>query len=55
MYTIVNEEGKVLYCRLDLPTVEGEIAISEICTLENSDGKDIFFNFETQQFYLNEN
>lgn len=55
MYTIVDEQGKVLYCRLDLPTVEGEIAIDEICNLENPDGKEIYFNFETEQFYINEN
>ena len=54
MFTIINEQGKVLYCRLDLPTVEGETAISEICTLENSEGKDIYFNFETHDFYLAE-
>ena len=52
MFTIINEQGKVLYCRLDLPTVEGEIAISEICTLENSEGKDIYFNFQNNEFEL---
>ena len=52
MYTIIDSQGKVLYCRLDLPTVEGETAISEICTLENPDNKDIYFNFETNEFYL---
>ena len=55
MFTILNLNGKVLFAKFDCNVLEGQIAVDEICTLENSDGKDIYFNFETQTFYLNEN
>ena len=52
MYTIINAQGKVLYCRLDLPTVEGEIAIEQLYSGEIPEDKELYFNFETEQFYL---
>ena len=54
-FTIVNElTGNVLYCKKDNEVVENQIAITEMCTLENPNGKEIYFNFETQTFYLAE-
>jgi hypothetical protein len=51
-YTILEQEtGKVLYCKKDDSVVENQIAITEMCTLENPEQKDIFFNFKTKQFY----
>jgi hypothetical protein len=51
-YTIVDKEsGKVLFCKKDNSVTENQIAIVEMCMLENIEGQEIFFNFETQQFY----
>ena len=52
MYLIVNQQGKVLYGRTDLPTVEGESAISEIYSGEIPEDKELYFNFDTKEFYL---
>lgn len=52
MFTIVNAQGKVLYCRLDLPVVEGEIAIEQVYSGEIPDDKQLYFNFETNAFEL---
>ena len=52
MFTIVNAHGEVLYCRLDLPTVEGEIAIEQVYDGEIPEGKELYFNFETETFEL---
>jgi hypothetical protein len=52
MKSIIDQEtGKFLYCRLDEPTEVNEVAINQTCDLENPEGKEIFFNFETQEFY----
>jgi len=54
-FTIVNElTGNVLYCKKDNEVVENQIAITQMCTLENPDGKEIYFNFETKTFHLAE-
>ena len=55
--SILNSNAKFIYCALDsaidiLPN--GHIAIKQICTLENPDNKDIYFNFTTHEFYFNE-
>ncbi len=51
-YTILEQAtGKVLYCKKDDSVVENQIAITQMCTLENPDNLDIYYNFETQQFY----
>jgi hypothetical protein len=39
----------VLFAKLDNEVLEGQIAIENICTIETE--SEIFFNFETQQFY----
>jgi hypothetical protein len=52
-YTILEHStGKVLYCKKDDIVIDGQVAIIEMCTLENPEQKDIFFNFETKQFYI---
>ena len=51
-YTILEQAtGKVLYCKKDNIVIDGQVAITEMCTLENPDNLDIYFNFETEQFY----
>ena len=52
MWTILDQNGKVLFAKYDNEVIEGQIAINEICTLENPEQKDIFFNFETKTFYI---
>ena len=52
MYTIIDEStNKVLFAKFDNEVLEGQVAIEQICTIENPEQKDIFFNFETKQFY----
>ena len=51
-YTILEQAtGKVLYCKKDDIVIDGQVAITQMCTFENPEQKDIFFNFETKQFY----
>jgi hypothetical protein len=53
-YTIVDKEsGLVLFCKKDNIVTENQIAITEMCTIEreNPFESEIFFNFETQEFY----
>lgn len=51
-YTILEQAtGKVLYCKKDNIVIDGQVAITQMCTLENPDNLDIYFNFETEQFY----
>jgi hypothetical protein len=50
MYTIVDSAtGKVLFAKFDDIVLECQTAVNKICTLETE--SEIFFNFETQQFY----
>jgi hypothetical protein len=52
-YTIVDKEsGLVLFCKRDNVVTQNELAITEMCILENPEQKDIFFNFETKEFYI---
>ena len=53
MKTIIEKEtGLLLYCRLDEPTEPNEVSINQTCDLEINEGEEIFFNFETQEFYI---
>jgi hypothetical protein len=53
MYTIIDEStNKVLFAKFDSECLEGQTAIEQICTLENPDEKDVYYNFETQEFYI---
>lgn len=55
MFTIIDTTtNKLLFAKYDNEVIDGQIAISEICNLENPDGKEIFFNFTTHEFYINE-
>jgi hypothetical protein len=51
--SIIDLQGKFLYCALkDAITelVDGQIAINKVCTIESEN--EIFYNFETQEFYI---
>jgi hypothetical protein len=53
MYTIVDSvTGLVLFAKFDNQVLEGQTAINKVCTIENPEQKDIFFNFESKQFYM---
>jgi hypothetical protein len=53
MYTIIDAaSNKVLFAKFDSEVLEGQIAIEQICTIENPEQKDIYYNFETKQFYI---
>jgi hypothetical protein len=53
MYTIIDKStNKVLFAKFDNNVLEGQTAIEQICTLENPDEKDVYYNFETQEFYI---
>jgi hypothetical protein len=50
MYTIVDSiTGLVLFAKFDNEVLEGQIAIDKVCTIESE--SEIYFNFETQEFY----
>ena len=51
MWTILDLNGKVLFAKFDCNVQEGQIAVEEICTLENPENE-IFYNFETKEFYV---
>jgi hypothetical protein len=54
MYTIVDSQsGLVLFCKYDSNVLEGQVAIKQICIIEreNPFDSEIFYNFETEQFY----
>jgi hypothetical protein len=51
-YTIIDKEsGLVLFCKKDDIVIDGQVAITEMYTLENPEFKEIYYNFETKQFY----
>lgn len=53
MYTIVDSfSGLVLFAKFDNNVLEGQTAIKQVCTLNNPDEKDVYYNFETQEFYF---
>jgi hypothetical protein len=50
MYTIIEKStSKVLFAKFDNEVLEGQIAINKVCTIESE--SDIYYNFETEQFY----
>ena len=52
MYTIVDTiSGLVLFAKMDNEVLEGQTAIQEFCIIENPFDSEIFYNFETKQFY----
>jgi len=55
MYTIIElTTGRALFSKSDDETLEGQTATEKVCMIDNPDGKEIYFNFETQEFYLTE-
>jgi hypothetical protein len=53
MFTILDKlTGRVLFAKFDNIVTDDQIAITAMCTLPNPDFKDIYFNFETKEFYL---
>jgi hypothetical protein len=44
--------GLFLHCKKDNEISEGQIAITEMCTLPNPEFKNIYFKTETREFYL---
>jgi hypothetical protein len=50
MYTIIDSiTGLVLFAKFDNEVLEGQTAINKVCTIETE--SEIFYNFETKQFY----
>lgn len=52
MWTILDQNGKVLFAKFDNEILEGQIAISQIYSGEIPEGKELYFNFDTENFYL---
>jgi len=53
MYTIIEQStNKVLFSKLDNEVLESQIAIKQICTIDNPEQKDIYYNFDTNEFYI---
>jgi hypothetical protein len=51
MYTIVDSiTGLILFAKFDNEVLEGQTAINKVCTIETE--SDIYYNFETQEFYI---
>ena len=55
MYTILETTtNRVLFSKSDNEVLEGQTAIEQMCMIENPEGKDIFYDFENEIFYLNQ-
>lgn len=52
MWTICDRNGKVLFAKFDNEVLEGQIAIEHIYSGENPEDKELYFNFETENFEL---
>jgi hypothetical protein len=53
MWTIIDAvSGLVLFAKYDNECLEGQIAIEKVCTIETEG--EIFYNFETHEFYTKE-
>jgi hypothetical protein len=53
MYTIIDTTtNRLLFVKFDNEVLEGQVAIEQICTIDNPEQKDIYYNFETKQFYI---
>jgi hypothetical protein len=53
MYTILDSiTGLVLFAKFDNEVLEGQTAINKVCTIETE--SEIFYNFETHEFYIKE-
>jgi hypothetical protein len=53
MWTIIDTTtNRLLFVKSDNEVLSGQVAITEICTIDNPELKDIYYNFETKTFYL---
>jgi len=53
MYTILETTtSRVLFSKSDNKVLEGQIAIEQVCYIDNPDGKDIYYDWSTKTFYL---
>jgi hypothetical protein len=55
MYSIIDTTtNQLLFAKYDNVVLEGQVAIEQICTIEreNPFDSEIFYNFETQEFYI---
>lgn len=51
-FTILEEAtGLVLFCKKDDIVSEGQVAITEMCTLENPNNLPFYWDFENEIFY----
>ena len=55
MWTICDTTGKVLFAKFDNEVLENQTAIEHIYSGEIPEDKELYFNFETEKFYLHEN
>lgn len=55
MFTIIETStNKVLFAKYDDHVLENQTAIDKICTLENPQEKDVYFDWATETFYLSQ-
>jgi hypothetical protein len=53
MYNIIDElTGLLLFAKNDNEVLKGQIAISQMCNLENPEQKPIYWDFENELFYI---
>jgi len=53
MHTIIDSQsGRVLFAKYDNEVLDGQVAINQNCDIEVNEGEEIFFNFETREFYI---
>lgn len=55
MFSIIEKStGKFLFSSMYNEVNEDKAPIEKICEIDNPENKDIYFNFETEQFYFKE-
>jgi hypothetical protein len=53
MYTIIDiTTNRLLFVKFDNEVLEGQVAIEQICKIENPELKDIYWNDKTKEFFL---
>ena len=52
MWTICDQNGKVLFAKFDNEVLAGQITIEQIYSGEIPEGMELYFNFDEQKFYL---
>lgn len=55
MWTILETTtNRVLFVKYDDIVLENQTAIKQVCEIENPEGKDVFYDFENEIFYLSQ-